>query len=504
MRTCLFLLLSLVMVGGGCVAPTLERHAVSQIQTVTDFRYQAALRCLATVAADPGNVPSYALLSNGSSIMQDTGVASTGTNWALAPLTVFKSEVLGFTGTHAPQAQWTVDPVTDHSQLKALRAACDWVLRGQDLSTLPSISILADPEDPCWSMVTTDPDGETPAPHFGVARRLAQLPRNWLCLGRPCNVPGGACYSEQCGEAAVWVTRNGLEGLAQFTLVLQDIATLLVAPTDGSRPANITPPKLVTLWEVQNTTADTVDIDIKSENDKVVFRQEGISPKLTATVVIIGQSVTWHNYDRKAHTIVVSDKSDKFHVETRKIEAYSGSGPAPSDSILFDQTTYQKLSGTSATNAPAFAAMSDTIGVIEPQTVVLTPPDPLYSPTLVYRDDRVIKPQCVWEIEHRIQAALAANESQPVAIEMKDGWINTYTTQYQGDRTGVKPGSSTQKPVTPRPKPAPRVLTGEVVNAWGVRRGPIFPVGPPMQPPIIKHPPEPIPTPPPAGGSGGT
>jgi hypothetical protein len=66
-------------------------------------------------------------------------------------------------------------------------------------------------------------------------------------------VPCGACYSEHCDHEAVWVMREGVEGLAQFILVLQDIATLMVAPTDGSRPANITPPVLVTLWEVQRT-----------------------------------------------------------------------------------------------------------------------------------------------------------------------------------------------------------------------------------------------------------
>jgi hypothetical protein len=50
---------------------------------------------------------------------------------------------------------------------------------------------------------------------------------------------------------------EGIDGLAEFTLVLQDIATLDVAPSDGTPPANITPQLFVTLWATEPPPAPT-------------------------------------------------------------------------------------------------------------------------------------------------------------------------------------------------------------------------------------------------------
>ena len=60
MKKLAMLVVLLAFAVAGCTTPSLERHAVTQIQTVTDFRYQATLRCLAMVAANHGTLPSYA------------------------------------------------------------------------------------------------------------------------------------------------------------------------------------------------------------------------------------------------------------------------------------------------------------------------------------------------------------------------------------------------------------------------------------------------------------
>jgi hypothetical protein len=134
----LCLLLSLVV---GCVTPALEQHAVNQIQTVADFRYEAALHCLAMVADNQGTLPSYALLSNGVSAVSDSGIANATTNATFNPA-LFKSEVLGLTGAHAPNLTWTVSPVADFTQLAAMRCVCQWVLAGPNRPNPDCISIL--------------------------------------------------------------------------------------------------------------------------------------------------------------------------------------------------------------------------------------------------------------------------------------------------------------------------------------------------------------------------
>jgi hypothetical protein len=492
----LWVLVPLVIVSSGCITPSLERHALSQIKTSADFRYQATLHCLAMVAADPGSLPSYALLSNGAAMVQDTGVANAATTWALAPKALFKSEVLGFTAAHAPQAQWTVDPVTDYTQLEALRAACQWVLEGQDLSVLPSISILADPVCSRWATATTDPAGQTPPPHFGVDRRLQRLPQQWLGRGRAGDVPKDACYSEECGQVAVWVMPEGLTGLAEFTLVLQDIATLDAAPADGSRPANITPPLLMTLWEVQNTLpAVNVVIYRDPGSNKVVFRQEGCQEGVIN--VNLGQSVVWWNWDGIwDHTIKIPPLNGNREYPLCKILARDNDKqPSASEAIPFDEEMFKRLGGTPKIveiRADILDTAHNRLDQIQNVsfTVTLTriaPADPMYSATLVFRDDRVIKPDSAEAIEGAIRAGLTSCENDNVSVA-RDDWINKYTTRYQGQRAGVKPGAATQKAVVQRPKLTPPSLTTRV-NQWGVRKGLIFQGGTPMSP--IKPPPMP-------------
>jgi hypothetical protein len=74
-----------------------------------------------------------------------------------------------------------------------------------------------------------------------------------LQVGRLKDVPLGACYKAHCGGTWVWVMPDGMAGLADFTLVLHDIATL-----DPS--AVYAPPPLVTLTrQVKTTINDPLD-----------------------------------------------------------------------------------------------------------------------------------------------------------------------------------------------------------------------------------------------------
>jgi len=214
----------------GCTTASLERHSLTQIHSTADYRCGAALNCLAAVAADPANLPSFAVLSDGAAKVTDTGTLSSTTTWTRA-VGSFAMQTLGVTAIHSPQENWTIDPVADYSQLQAMRAACRWVLYGPEHANGDPPGILNSP--------TQDP---SPGPHFGVADRLARLPAGWLHVGGLKDVPLGACHKGHFDSTWVWVMPDGTEGLADFTLVLHDIATL-----DPNAGANIAPPLLVIL-----------------------------------------------------------------------------------------------------------------------------------------------------------------------------------------------------------------------------------------------------------------
>ncbi|HEY4308051.1 MAG TPA: hypothetical protein VGN12_01250 [Pirellulales bacterium] len=375
-RGLLMLLLLLIASTAGCVTGSLARHTVTQSQSAADYRYQATLKALAAVAANPGTLPSYALLSNGTTSVTNIGIANSATLWRGNPLQ-FIQDSLMFTGTHAPMVQWTVSPVADYTQLEALRAACRWVLAGPEQMDADSLHILSDPE--------TD---FTPGTHFGVVDRLSRLPRGWLHVGGLRDISTDACYREHCGDTWVSVGPDGLTGLAEFTLVMQDISTLDVAPSDGTPPANQTPPVLVTLWLVEPTI-------------KQPAPPGGLPKKLAGKV-------------------------------------YS-EGTIQNDRVLVDG----HFSITDLTNPDAKDAKAIDYSAY-------------YSPTLVFRFDRVIRPECKCEIEQRLNAKLwdQSDRLDAVCISWEE-WM-AWTTPYQGFRSSVKPGSALSKPLTPPgPHPTP-------------------------------------------------
>jgi hypothetical protein len=214
----------------GCTTDSLERQALLQIHSTVDYRYEAVLKCLAAVAQDPSDLPSFAILSDGTSRAQDTVLLSSITLWTRA-LNSFAAETLGVSATRSPQDAWTIDQVADYTQLEAMRCACQWVLYGPERALEDHPGLLNSPAD--------DP---TPGPHFGVAGRLTQMPKEWLHVGCLRDVPTCARYRCHVGSKWVWVLAEGMEGLSDFALVLHDIATL-----DINAGATTAPPLLVTL-----------------------------------------------------------------------------------------------------------------------------------------------------------------------------------------------------------------------------------------------------------------
>lgn len=214
----------------GCTVASLDKQTLDLAGTVEQYRIDATLDCLATVAAHPDALPSFSLLANGTVHIQDTGSMTSITSWTRAARG-FATESFGMSYNHSPQGQWTVDPVGSFSQLDALRAACRWALLGPQAAWDESPGILLD--------AATDYSPQHP--HFGVADRLSRLPPNWVHIGRKKDVPKCAAYSDCCCDTYIWIMPPEKWCFTEFMLVLHDIATR--DPDSGA----YSPPLLVTI-----------------------------------------------------------------------------------------------------------------------------------------------------------------------------------------------------------------------------------------------------------------
>jgi hypothetical protein len=197
---------------GGCTTVSLTEYTILQNRTAGECRDRAVLDCLASVAANPETLPSYALYSNGTMTLTDT--LNPGYLATLDPGKA-ASHAVTFLGSRSPRGVWTVSPSAEFERLEAFRAACLWALFG------PERACAANPE-----ILGSAQDYLNQKPHFGVASRLAKLPPGWLGFGALSDVPPGALYKSHCGKTWVWVMPDAAEAFAQFVLAFQDIATL--------------------------------------------------------------------------------------------------------------------------------------------------------------------------------------------------------------------------------------------------------------------------------------
>jgi hypothetical protein len=199
---------------GGCTTVSLKDYTLDQINSVEEYRVDATLDCLTTVAAHPDTLPSFGLLASGVTHVQDTGSVNSITTWTRA-LKGFATESFGLSASRSPIGQWSVDPVASYSQLDALRAACRWAVFGPEAAWNESPGLLLDPA------VYYSPQ----EPRFNVAWRLERLPRNWVHVGRKSDVPKCAAYEAHCGDVYIWVMPQEKWCFSEFILVMHDIAT---------------------------------------------------------------------------------------------------------------------------------------------------------------------------------------------------------------------------------------------------------------------------------------
>jgi hypothetical protein len=201
----------------GCTMNSLTRHTVAQTDSAVDIRYQEIMDDLAAVADDPSTLPNYASIFSGTIFVQDQAQIVSTTTWPFS-IPLISGQATNPSVNRQISQNWTLDPIMVPEKLEAIRAACQWVTKGQEFLDAHAMSLLVRPQD-----VPRDRRR-----HFGVVEKLAQLPPNWLCIGSPKQVPKRVCYRGQCRDTCVWVMPDGMQGLTQFMLVIQNIARVQI------------------------------------------------------------------------------------------------------------------------------------------------------------------------------------------------------------------------------------------------------------------------------------
>jgi hypothetical protein len=231
MRASMFVLVALSMCSG-CNSLALERYTLNQSMSVADMRYHQVLDALAVVANNNGNLPSLAMMNSGIANVTNTVSVDTATLWDAAVKGFSKNTLVAF-GQHNPELQWTVDPVVTQPQLEALYFACLWAVNDAEGRGPSPFAEGSRPMEVLRAPKFTDINGCNKAPdrptfHFDVASQLQELSLyhpGWLHVAPKDCAPKAACYKATCGDTTVWVTKEGMAGLSEFTLVMLDIGT---------------------------------------------------------------------------------------------------------------------------------------------------------------------------------------------------------------------------------------------------------------------------------------
>jgi hypothetical protein len=207
----------------GCMTDRLSQRAVNQASKDMEIRYHEVLINLARTADEPTALPVYAPIYSGTPAIQgNVQVASTTILQSLLPVGKKPSPFDGLQQEQiAPQLQrqllenWSLDPVFVPEKLEAIRCACQWVIYGPERARIDYPGLLDKPDD-------FPPEDRSR--HFGVADKLAKLPTKWLHYERRILPPVHAAYKAHCGDMWAWVDADGVQALADFNLVIQDIA----------------------------------------------------------------------------------------------------------------------------------------------------------------------------------------------------------------------------------------------------------------------------------------
>jgi hypothetical protein len=211
------LLIGLLSTVSGCTHVALRDDTVKTTNTLTDLQYQQVLDNLAQFQHNPDTVPSFAVPTAGTVSVADTTGA--GISPTYSPTLTFLQQGGGalpilsllfpFSASRAVTENWSLTPITDADNLRRLRCAYRLLVMGE---ATPNYEF-------CHKQMAEFFAGE----EADLADSFP--PRGWYGVGGKKDVPKGACYVGcHCGTY-VWVTPDGMNDLAVFTMAAFDLAT---------------------------------------------------------------------------------------------------------------------------------------------------------------------------------------------------------------------------------------------------------------------------------------
>jgi hypothetical protein len=216
MPRCLFFAALLVSLGG-CTHIALRDDTARTTNTLADLEFQQVLDNVARFQDNPDTIPSFAIASSGTvSILDQCGG---GISPTYSPTLTFGQQGGGalpilsllfpFTSQRSVTENWSLAPVTDADNLRRLRCAYRLLVMGK---ATPNYEF-------CAKQMKEFFAGEEAA--------LADYfpPREWYGVGEKRDVPKNACYVGSHACTYVWVTREGVNDLALFTMGTLDLAT---------------------------------------------------------------------------------------------------------------------------------------------------------------------------------------------------------------------------------------------------------------------------------------
>jgi hypothetical protein len=221
MRRSLFALGLLSALSGCATHLALRNDTVRTTDTLMDLQYQQILDNVARFHADPDTVPSFAVASAGTVSVADTAGAGVSPTYSPTLTTAQQgggalpilSLLFPLTASRAVTENWSLTPITDADNLRRLRCAYRLLVMEE---AAPNYEF-------CRKQMKEFFAGE----EAGLVDYFP--PRGWYGVGGKKDVPACACYVghyDGCGGCTyVWVTPEGMNGLALFTMGALDLAT---------------------------------------------------------------------------------------------------------------------------------------------------------------------------------------------------------------------------------------------------------------------------------------
>ncbi len=255
------LLLAFLSTLSGCSSThlALRKDTVKTTNTLTELQYQQILDNVARFHCNPDTIPSFAVVSAGTVSVLDT--TSAGISPTYSP-TLSNAQQGGgalpilsllypFSASRALTDNWSLTPVTDADNLRRLRCAYRLLVLGDTAAN----------HDFCAKQMKDFFAGEA----AGLVDYYP--PRGWYCVGGKKDVPKDACYVGCYGCTYVWVTPEGMNGLATFTMGALDLATgKLRTPQRTVVRKYKGEPKPENLVETQVTTTEDDDAALDAIN----------------------------------------------------------------------------------------------------------------------------------------------------------------------------------------------------------------------------------------------